>query len=926
MTAFYPGQRWLSETEIEFGIGTILAVEDRRVTVLFRATMETRVYATHSAPLTRVTFSKGDKIRSNEGITMTVDRLEEDEHGVITYHGTDLDGQPCALPEIHIDHHLAIHDPASRLLAGQIDDHRWFTLRLLARKYEGLIWQSPVRGLQGARMSLVPHQLYIADQLARQPRARGLLADEVGLGKTIEACLVLHRRIVQGQCERALVIVPPALRNQWLVELLRRFTLAFSIFDEERCQDLETADGINPFMQAQFVLCSLQLFEEPKRVKQALEAGWDMLIVDEAHHLHWTPDSAGDDYQVVETMSKAIDSVLLLTATPEQLGRDSHFARLRLLDPERFHDLGQFIDEEEAFEPVADLAEEILETRQPDEQLIDTLKSYGIETSAEQVGQDPKSIARQLVDLYGTSRLLFRNTRKYIHGFPQRNLIEHPLSTGPTNYPDFSNAIYDRLLDDDPRIEWLLNTIRELRPEKLLLICSEAETALQLEELLLRKEGIRCAAFHEGLSIIQRDRAAAWFAEAGGAEILLCSEIGSEGRNFQFAHHLVLFDLPLNPDLLEQRIGRLDRIGQREQVNIHTPFIKDSAQAVLLDWYKQVTHIFTAPDPVAVSAYEAQEDDLLKLLHSDNTDIASDIIRNGIDIAHQLTHNLEQGRERLLSLSSFDEKAANSIVQHIQQLDDEHNLQPFMEQVFDLFGLDSDEHSANRQVIRPGDHMIGGHFPHVQDDGTLVTYQRETALAHEDTQFLTWDHPMVTGAIDMVSSGEFGNSGLSVIHHDDLPAGTSLLELLYRIDCPSPAHLPTRKYLQESTVRLLLDTDGRNLASRLPHESLIDIAMQIDKQVASQAIKAQADHISELIEESKQMAESRLQTIIEDASGVLAAEMQEEIQRLTVLKQHNPNISDSDIEQLQQSHKEIDHLLSIASIKLDAIRLIVVSD
>ncbi|MCW8964061.1 MAG: RNA polymerase-associated protein RapA [Gammaproteobacteria bacterium] len=926
MSDFYPGQRWLSETEIEFGIGTILAVEDRRVTVLYRATMETRVYATHSAPLTRVQFSIGDEIRANDGTTFIISRIEKDEHKLFTYHGTDLEGQEHALPEVHIDHHLAIHDPTSRLLAGQIDDSRWFTLRLLARQYEGLIWQSPVRGLQGARMSLVPHQLYIADQLARQPASRGLLADEVGLGKTIEACLVLHRRIVQGQCDRALIIVPAALVNQWLVELLRRFTLSFSIFDEERCQDLEAEDGTNPFLQAQLVLCTLPLFEQPGRLQQALEAGWDMLIVDEAHHLHWTPESSGDDYLTVETLSEVIDSVLLLTATPEQLGRESHFARLRLLDPERFHDLGQFIAEEEAFEPVANLAEEILETKQPDNKLIDTLKSYGIETSIEQIKQDPQTIARQLIDLYGTSRLLFRNTRKYIQGFPQRNLIEHPLPSGHASYPDFSNAVYDSLLDDDPRIEWLLKTIRELRPEKLLLICSEAKTTLQLEELLLRKEGIRCAAFHEGLSIIQRDRAAAWFAEEGGAEILLCSEIGSEGRNFQFAHHLILFDLPLNPDLLEQRIGRLDRIGQREQVNIHVPYIKDSAQQVLLNWYQRVSHIFTAPDPVAVSTFEAQQDELLNMLHSENPDSASNIIDRGIEIARHLTQNLQQGRERLLSLSSFDETAASAIIHHIQRLDAEYNLPPFMEQVFDLFGLDSEEHSDNRQVVRPGDHMIGGHFPHVQEDGTLITFQRETALVHEDTQFLTWDHPMVTGAIDMVTSGEFGNSGLSVIHHDKLPAGTSLLELLYRIDCPSPAHLPTRKYIKQATVRLLLNTEGKNLASHFPHESLTDIAMQIDRQVASQAIKAQADQINELISDSRQMAESRLQTIIENASQVLGMEMQEEIQRLTVLKKHNPNISDADIEQLHESHKEINHLLSMSSIKLDAIRLIVVSD
>lgn len=99
---------------------------------------------------------------------------------------------------------------------------------------------------------------------------------------------------------------------------------------------------------------------------------------------------------------------------------------------------------------------------------------------------------------------------------------------------------------------------------KVLVICAKATTALQLEQVLREREGIRAAVFHEGMSIIERDRAAARFAEEDtGAQVLLCSEIGSEGRNFQFASNLVMFDLPFNPDLLEQRIGRLDRIGGR---------------------------------------------------------------------------------------------------------------------------------------------------------------------------------------------------------------------------------------------------------------------------------------------------------------------------------------------------------------------------
>ena len=92
--------------------------------------------------------------------------------------------------------------------------------------------------------------------------------------------------------------------------------------------------------------------------------------------------------------------------------------------------------------------------------------------------------------------------------------------------------------------------------------------------------------------MLQRDRNAAWFAEEDGARLLICSEIGSEGRNFQFAHHLVLFDLPLNPELLEQRIGRLDRIGQQEEIHLHVPYLTRSPQEVLCRWYHEGLNAF----------------------------------------------------------------------------------------------------------------------------------------------------------------------------------------------------------------------------------------------------------------------------------------------------------------------------------------------
>jgi ATP-dependent helicase HepA len=117
------------------------------------------------------------------------------------------------------------------------------------------------------------------------------------------------------------------------------------------------------------------------------------------------------------------------------------------------------------------------------------------------------------------------------------------------------------------------------------------------------------------MSLLERDKSAAYFADPdGGAQVMLCSEIGSEGRNFQFARHLVLFDLPLNPDLLEQRIGRLDRIGQKNVVQIHVPYLEETPQRTLIRWYHEGLDAFEHTCPTGRVVFDQVQDQLFTLL------------------------------------------------------------------------------------------------------------------------------------------------------------------------------------------------------------------------------------------------------------------------------------------------------------------------
>ncbi|MDU6432612.1 MAG: RNA polymerase-associated protein RapA, partial [Pantoea sp.] len=695
------------DTESELGLGTVVAADARMVTLLFPATGENRLYARNDSPVTRVIFNPGDTVTSHEGWQMRVDEVRN-ENDLMTYIGTrlDTDESEVVLREVMLDSKLVFSKPQDRLFAGQLDRMDRFALRYRARKYQSAQYRLPVSGLRGMRTNLIPHQLHIAHDVGRRHAPRVLLADEVGLGKTIEAGMIIQQQLLAGRADRVLIIVPETLQHQWLVEMLRRFNLRFALFDDDRYTEAQH-DSDNPFETEQLIICSLDFVRRNKqRLELLAEAEWDLMVVDEAHHLAWSEGEPSREYAVIEQLAEQIPGVLLLTATPEQLGMESHFARLRLLDPDRFHDFAQFLEEQQHFRPIADAVSSLLADKAISQDEMNMINDLVGEEDIEPLLQvanserDGKLEARKelismLMDRHGTSRVLFRNTRNGVKGFPKRELhqIRLPL---PAQYQTaikvsgimgarksaeerardllYPEQIYQEFEGDsgtwwnfDPRVEWLLGYLTSNRKEKVLVICAKAATALQLEQVLREREGIRAAVFHEG---------AAWFAsEENGAQVLLCSEIGSEGRNFQFASRLVMFDLPFNPDLLEQRIGRLDRIGQAHDIQIMVPWLEKTAQAVLLRWYHEGLDAFEHTCPTGRTIYDSVHQPLIDFLAApENSEGLDEFIAECRKQHESLKSQLEHGRDRLLELNSNGGESAQALAAEIAAQDNDTEL------------------------------------------------------------------------------------------------------------------------------------------------------------------------------------------------------------------------------------------------------------
>ena len=915
--SFAIGQRWISETENSLGLGMITALDFRSVTLHFPASDETRIYSVAQAPLTRIALNKGEQLHHQTGWQGEVLDVQE-MNGLLFYLVKNAQGEEIIVNEKELSPIISFSQAKDRLFSAQIDRSEHFALRYQTLLHQQAQFQSPLRGLRGNRAGLIPHQLHIAQEVGNRINPRVLLADEVGLGKTIEAGMILQNQLFAEKVQRVLIIVPETLQHQWLVEMLRRFNLHFSLFDEERCEDF-AEQAINPFSTESLIICALDwLKAHPNRVQQAIEAKFDCLIVDEAHHLAWSENAPSAAYLLVEQLANAIPSVLLLTATPEQLGLESHFARLRLLDPERFYDYQSFLKEQENYQPVADAVQSLLSEKPlsavEKNHISDLLNEQDIEPLFKALAchnDEEKQAARQeliqnLIDRHGTSRILFRNTRQGVKGFPHR--VYHQVTIDAT--------------EGDEKIHWLIDFLKSHRNEKILVICKTAQTAIQLEQILREKEAIRSAVFHERMSIIERDRAAAYFADTdNGAQVLLSSSIGSEGRNFQFACNLVLFDLPENPDLLEQCIGRLDRIGQTRDVQIYVPCLSGSAQQDLARWYHEGLNAFEQTCPIGMALFE-QYEALLKERSENKADFEQLILQTQKQ-AKALHLALEKGRDRLLELNSNGGEKAQRLAAEIAQTDNSPQLVDFALNLFDIIGVEQDDLGENSIVITPTGTMLVPDFPGLKEEGVTVTFDRQLALAREELEFLTWDHPMIRQGIDLIASSDIGKASMALLVNKQLPAGTLLVELIYVIESQSPKGLQLNRFLPPTPVRLLLDSKGNNLAEQVNFNTLQNKLKPLSKDIANKMVKMARPNIEQLIKIGDQKMTEIAQAKIQEASRLADQTLSAELNRLIALKAVNKNIRQAEINVLEKQRVLSLEELSKASWRLDSLRVIV---
>lgn len=360
-------------------------------------------------------------------------------------------------------------------------------------------------------------------------------------------------------------------------------------------------------------------------------------------------------------------------------------------------------------------------------------------------------------------------------------------------------------------------------------------------------------------------------------------------------------------------------------IDVFVPYLTDSAQSILAHWYHHGLNAFAETCPTGRSVYDQYSDQLVAMLAAINIDDLNELVEDSAKLNKTLKSQLEQGRDRLLEIHSNGGEKAQKITKTIAAGDNDTNLVTFSLSLFDTIGLNQDDKGENALVVTPSEHMMVPSYPGLPYEGATITFDRDTALSREDMHFISWEHPMIQGGIDLLFSEGVGTNAVSLLKNKALPVGTLFLELVYVVDAQAPKRSGINQFLPKTPIRLLMDAKGNELSEQVPFDTFNRQLSPINRHMASKVASSVQDQIHALIEQAEQAVLPRLDEVRHSANSEMQQKLNGELERLLALKAVNPNIRDEEIDILEQQMQQLSGYIESAQLQLDSLRLIVVA-
>jgi SNF2 family DNA or RNA helicase len=548
--------------------------------------------------------------------------------------------------------------------------HRQALALLLSPGFETLLSLNAARDIQ-----LLDYQLSTVRHVLKSLRGRALLCDEVGLGKTIEAGLITLEYLMRGLVRRVLVLTPPSLVEQWRAEMQTRFNLDFVTYDSPVFKT-----NPQPWTSFPRIIASIDTAKRDPHKERAIEPAYDLVIVDEAHHLKKQRTQA---YQLVSQLKKKY--ILLLTATPVENNLEELFSLITLLQPGHLETAASFkkkyISRGDPLKPknageLKKLVREVMVRNRRSETGVITSRRRA---EVVEIALSPEEAAfyQRLTTFVrgyytpgsdrasgGVNRFVLKTLQREVGSSIEAVLPTLAKMAAGENCQPAQRRLLEILAAQAgavPHRAKALTLIRLLREiqGKAIVFTSFRETQRFLAGLL-RREGLTVAELHGGMRRAEKEEHVLAF--AGDARVLVSTETGSEGRNLQFCNVMINYDLPWNPMRIEQRIGRIHRLGQEKDVFIYNLSAAGTVEAHILELLDAKINMFQLVvgelDMILGNLQEKRDfEDIIMDIWANAADEGS--LKAGLD---DLGERLTAAKKHYLAVKEIDDELLGELI------------------------------------------------------------------------------------------------------------------------------------------------------------------------------------------------------------------------------------------------------------------------
>ncbi|ASK63212.1 ATP-dependent helicase [Virgibacillus phasianinus] len=431
-------------------------------------------------------------------------------------------------------------------------------------------------------VNFLSHQLECAKQVIEQMNGRAILADEVGLGKTIEAGLILKEYMVRGLIQKVLILVPASLVNQWVQELNEKFYIPAVSFRKNYAWD-----------QCDIIVSSIDTAKRDPHREQIADLNFDFILIDEAHKLK---NHKTQNYEFVRSLKKKY--CLLLTATPVQNKLSDIFNLVSILKPGYLGNYEEFLQrygtdrkkiKQDSY--LKQLIQHVMVRNTRTNTELNTVKRH-IKTIWVSFSDEERTVYDQLhglsAELPGFTKITLQ--RELCSSREACYLSMKKMQTKSPDLPAFDPLLTEiEQLQGHSKALKLVELLKDIGDEKVIIFTEYRSTQLFLQ-WTLQQHGITSVPFRGGFKKGKKD----WMKQLfqNHAQVLIATEAGGEGINLQFCHHLINYDLPWNPMRLEQRIGRIHRYGQENDVFIYNLAIKETVEEHIMSLLYEKINLF----------------------------------------------------------------------------------------------------------------------------------------------------------------------------------------------------------------------------------------------------------------------------------------------------------------------------------------------